>query len=371
MLETLSSSARDLLGAATILAAFLLAMLLVRLLWLSVFRPFIKRTRTELDDVLILPLRSLVVWGILLLGINHSLASLEAVQANPRFLAILDKVLGVAWVLLFAWIAWRVFSGVLTWYVQNAAARPEGARDVSHQASFARKAVNILILAVGILYILRMLEVDISPLLAGGAIGGLAIALALQDTLSNFFAGIYLAIDKPLSEGDFIKLESGEEGFVEEIGWRNTKVRLWANNIVVIPNSKLSQSVITNYFLPQQEMSVYVWCGVAYDSDLQRVEDVAVEVAKQVMQQVEGSSLDWEPVVRWKEFGDFAITFVTILRVREFGVQYALASEFVKALHRRFKKEGIEIPFPIRTVIMKSPAPAAIDMQERGEIERS
>ncbi|MBI4531562.1 MAG: mechanosensitive ion channel family protein, partial [Candidatus Latescibacteria bacterium] len=153
----------------------------------------------------------------------------------------------------------------------------------------------------------------------------------------------------------------------EEIGWRNTKVRLWANNVVVIPNSKLSQSVITNYFLPEQEMSVYVWCGVAYDSDLQHVEDVTIEVAKHVMLEVEGSALDWEPVVRWKEFGDFAITFVTVLRVKEFSAQYKLQSEFIKALHHRFKEEGIEIPFPIRTVILKNAETKDEETRQPGE----
>jgi len=224
-----------------------------------------------------------------------------------------------------------------------------------------------LCIGLGLLFVLRVIGVDISPLLAGGAIGGLAIALALQDTLTNLFAGLYMTIDKPVSVGDFIKLESGEEGFVEEIGWRSTKVRLWANNLVVIPNSKLSQSVITNYFLPAQEMSVYVPCGVAYDSDLERVERVTIEVAKEVMGRVEGSSPDWEPVVRWQSFGDFAITFVTVLRVTDFAAQYRLRSEFIKALHQRFGEEGIEIPFPIRTVIVKPSGP----VPETGSGDRS
>jgi small-conductance mechanosensitive channel len=130
-------------------------------------------------------------------------------------------------------------------------------------------------------------------------------------------------------------------------------VRLWANNVVVVPNSLLSKSLITNYFLPDQEMSVYVPCGVAYGSDLGQVERVTVEAAKEAMERVKGASTDWQPVVRWKEFADSAITFVAVLRVCEFGAQYELQSEFIKALHRRFGEEGIEIPFPIRTVIVR------------------
>ncbi|HIE51735.1 MAG TPA: mechanosensitive ion channel family protein [Armatimonadetes bacterium] len=348
-----ATPAQDLLTAGGILGASLLTVILVRLAWQRLLSPFVRRTETELDDAILVPLRRLVLWGIFLLGLYYSFGSLEAVQSNPKVGSLWGKVMGIAWVLLAIWTTLRLFNGVVAWYVRQAAERPEGARDLTHQAGLVRKAVNIVLLALGLFYILQVAGLDISPLLAGGAIGGLAVALALQDTLSNLFAGFYLNIDRPVKEGDFIRLESGEEGFVEEIGWRNTKVRMWANNVVVIPNSKLSQSIITNYYLPQQEMSVYVWCGVSYDSDLQYVEEVTVEVAKEVMQRVEGSDTEWEPVVRWKEFGDFAITFVTVLRVKEFGAQYKLQSEFIKALHRRFQEEGIEIPFPIRTVILK------------------
>ena len=353
-----STVLRDLVGAGIILGAFLVVIVVVRLLWMRILRPLVRRTQTELDDMILPPLRGLVLWGLFLIGVYYAAISVEAVDSNKRAVDILAKALSVAWVLLAIWIVLRVFNGVLAWYVRKAAERPEGARDVSHQAGLARKIVNILVIAAGALYILDVTGVNISPLLAGGAIGGLAVALALQDTLANVFAGFYLTIDRPIAVGQFIKLESGDEGFVEEIGWRNTKVRLWANNVVVIPNSKLSQSVVTNYFLPEQEMSVYVPCGVAYDSDLQHVEDVAIDVAKKLIQEIEGCATDWEPVVRWQEFGDFAITFTTILRVRDFAVQYRLRSEFVKALHRRFNQEGIEIPFPIRTVIMK-PATSA------------
>jgi small-conductance mechanosensitive channel len=353
-----STWAHDLLTAGIIMGAFLVAMLVVRLLWMRTLRPLVRRTETGLDDLILPPLRGLVLWGLFFLGIHHATASVHLIRANKQLADAVPRWLGVAWVLLATWTALKVFNRIVGWYMARAIQR-EGDRDIAQKAGLLRKIVNVVVIALGLLYVLRAARVDISPLLAGGAIGGLAMALALQDTLSNLFAGIYLAIDRPVAVGEFIKLESGDEGFVEEIGWRNTKVRLWANNLVVIPNSKLSQSVVTNYFLPQQEMSVYIPCGVAYDTDLEHAERVAIEVGKEVMGRVEGAATNWEPVVRWQEFGDFAITFLTVLRVHDFGAQYALRSEFVKALHRRFGDEGIEIPFPIRTVIMKPGAGAA------------
>jgi small-conductance mechanosensitive channel len=97
---------------------------------------------------------------------------------------------------------------------------------------------------------------------------------------------------------------------------------------------------------------------VAYDSDLEHVERVCIEVGKEVMARIPGSATDWTPVVRYKEFADFSINFLVVLRVADFAAQYLLAHEYMKTLHRRFDEEGIEIPFPIRTVIMQSPLAA-------------
>ncbi|MCJ7749769.1 MAG: mechanosensitive ion channel family protein [Armatimonadetes bacterium] len=337
--------------------------LLVRLILSPILRRVTARTNTDLDDILVKALRRPVAWGILLAGAWIALRRVW----NPTRLEDLDKGAAVLGVLLLVSAALRTFNTVAAWWSQRAAAKSDHPREVMAQSVVGHKIISITILVLGILIILTQLGVKIGPLLGALGIGGLAVALALQDTLSNLFAGIYMMVDRPVTVGDFIKLESGEEGFVEEIGWRNTKVRMWANNIVIIPNSKLSQSVLTNYYLPHQEMSVYVRCGVAYDSDLEHVERVCVEVTKEVMARVEGSATDWQPAVRFKEFADFSINFVVVLRVTDFAAQYLLAHEYVKALHRRFDHEGIEIPFPIRTVIMHPPtakAPAGLEKPE-------
>jgi small-conductance mechanosensitive channel len=345
------------LVAAAILAAFARAMLT------PLLRRLTSRTQTELDDVVLRALHRPVAWAILLAGLYAALLRVRV--WGPDAVNAIHKTFLAAAVALAIYAALRVFNSVAAWYTEAAAERSPRPRDVRAQALVGRKVVNIAILVVGILVILMELDIKVGPLLAGLGLGGLAVALALQDTLSNLFAGVYMMVDRPVTVGDFIKLESGEEGFVEEIGWRNTKVRMWANNIVVIPNSKLAQSVVTNYYLPQQELSVYVNCGVAYDSDLAHVERVCIEVAKEVMARIPGSATDWEPVVRYKEFADFSINFLVVLRVKDFAVQYLLGHEYIKALHRRFGEEGIEIPFPIRTVVMRSPQPR----QERPTIE--
>ncbi len=348
-----SQTLRNALVSIAIVAAAAVAAALVRVILCFVLRLLTVRSRSDLDERIIRALHRPAGWAIVLGGLYLALIRLEIWSTGQaKFIA---EAAGVGAILLGVHAALRVFNTAAQWYTEAAAERSTRPREVQAQALVGRKVVSILILLMGILIVLRHLGIEIGPLLAGLGLGGLAVALALQDTLSNLFAGIYMMVDRPVTVGDFIKLESGEEGFVEEIGWRNTKVRMFANNIVIIPNAKLSQSVLTNYYLPKQELSVYVNCGVAYESDLEHVERVCIEVAKQTMARVPGSATDWEPVVRFKEFADFSINFVVVLRVQEFAAQFALAHEYVKALHRRFRQEGIEIPFPIRTVIMRSP----------------
>jgi len=352
-----SQTARDIFFSIAVFVGAAVAAAILRVFLLPLFRRITSRTKTDVDDVIVRALQRPLVLLILLAGTWAALR-------NPHYWAatsfqLVDKVAAAAAVLVLLYGALRVFDAVAAVWTEAVVEKSPRPREIRAQAIVGRKVVNITILVVGILIILRQLGLDIGPLLAGLGLGGLAVALALQDTLSNLFAGIYMMVDRPITVGDFVKLESGEEGFIEEIGWRNTKVRMWANNIVIIPNAKLSQSVLTNYYLPRQEMSVYIRCGVAYDSDLEHVERVCIEVGKEVMAGIPGSAKDWTPVVRFKEFADFSINFLVVLRVEDFGAQYVLAHEYMKALHRRFGQEGIEIPFPIQTVIIRQPKPRA------------
>ena len=188
--------------------------------------------------------------------------------------------------------------------------------------------------------------------MASLGIGSLAVGLALQDTLSNLFAGFYLTLDRPARVGDYIRLESGEEGYVETIGWRSTQVRMLPNNMFVIPNSKLASSIFTNFYLPDRELAVLVDVGVSYNSDLKKVEKATIEVAKEVMKEISGGMPDFQPFIRFNTFADSSINFTVILRGREYVDQYLIKHEFIKRLHERYQREGIEIPYPQRTIHM-------------------
>jgi small-conductance mechanosensitive channel len=207
-----------------------------------------------------------------------------------------------------------------------------------------------LIFGIGILVLLSTLGISVTPILASLGVTSLAVALALQPTLENLFSGMQLLADKPFQLGDFIALESGEQGFVEKIGWRSTWIRMLANNLLVIPNSKVCQDRILNYNYPSPEMSVPIEVGVHYSSNLQQVQAIAKEVAIHILQTVPGGKSDFEPRVNFHTFGDSSVNFTVVLRATEFTEHFALKSEFIKLLHQRFNEEGICIPFPIMAI---------------------
>ena len=212
---------------------------------------------------------------------------------------------------------------------------------------------KIVMIAVGGMLVLDNLGISLTPILTTLGIGSLAVAIALQDTLGNFFAGLYIKVDRPIEIGHYIRLQSGEEGYVERIGWRSTRILMLPNNMVVVPNNKLVQDNITNYHLPDRELAVTVAVSVAYGSDLEKVERVTQEVAQDVLRTVSGGVRDFEPVIRYHTFGQSSIDFTVVLRAREFADGVLLKHEFIKRLKVRYERDGIVIPSPIRTVYLK------------------
>jgi small-conductance mechanosensitive channel len=215
--------------------------------------------------------------------------------------------------------------------------------------------IRIVVITLGLLVVLNGLGLSITPMLTALGVGGLAVALALQDTLANLFAGFYLTVAKQIRIGNYIRLSSGEEGYLVDIDWRASRLRQLSNNTVLVPNAKLSQSIITNYHLPDQELAVVIEASVDYASDLDRVEKITTDVARDVMQNVPGGVPGFEPFVRYHTFGDPGIGFSVILRAQEFVDQHLIKHEFVKRLHRRFASEGIAIP--LKALVQRHDAP--------------
>ena len=292
----------------------------------------------------------------LIYGLLHDLA-LPLLTVGGLWVAVGQLALEPRWHDLSVGVLTAVLILVATLMVARLAA--EGIRATmvrrtggGSTASIFVNITRLAILLIGALLLLDNLGVSIAPLITALGVGGLAVALALQDTLANLFAGVHILASKKVQVGDFIRLDTGEEGQIVDINWRNTTIQQVQNNQAIIPNAKLAESIIINYFRPEPEMSVVVPVGVAYGSDLDKVEQVTREVGGEVMREMPGGVETHEPVIRFKEFGESSVDLNVILRTREFADQYLIVSEFVRRLHARYQREGIQIPFPVRTIVL-------------------
>lgn len=287
-------------------------------------------------------------------GVSAGLwAAAEAVGLREPMRGILDGTLLVVIILVAALAAARLAGGV----IGSIALARSG---VDQSASIFVNITRGVVIVIGALVALQSLGIAITPMLGALGIGALAIALALQDTLANLFAGIQVLASKKVQPGDYVELDSGENGWVVDITWRNTSVRQLAGNIVVVPNAHFANAIMTNYHQPTRELAVLVQVGVSYGSDLEHVERVTTEVATEVMTTVEGGVPDFEPFIRYHTFGDSSINFTVIMRAMDYPSRFLITHEFIKRLHARYRDEAIEIPFPIRTLVMPDHDPQPI-----------
>ena len=303
------------------------------------FKKKTEQSQSSFDDILVSALGTPLILFLLGLGLSFFTDVIPPIPGKWQKYshALLIILFAMSGALFFD----RVMIGVLRKYSKKVDL-------IASSAGVMKTFYRAVILSFVFLIILDRLKITITPFLASLGIGGLVVALALQDTLSNFFSGIYLYFDKPIQIGDYIKLESGEEGYVTHVGWHSTRIRMLSNNAVILSNAKLSGSRIVNFYLPERETAVLVNVGVSYNSDLEHVERVTIEVAREVLQKTEGGVKEFEPLLRYSAFGEFAINFTVVLRAKEYADQYVIVHEFIKRLQPRYQAEGIEIPSPVR-----------------------
>jgi small-conductance mechanosensitive channel len=279
-------------------------------------------------------------------AIGGAYASTRLAALNPAVRLIYHEAFLALIIFTMSLVIARILAGLLDLYISRA----EGAFP---STTILGNIVRITVMLTGILVILKILDVPITPILTALGVGGFAMALAFQDTLSNLFSGLHILASKQLRPGDYVELDTGNEGYVVDVTWRNTTIRTLPNNVVVIPNSKLATTVLTNYHRPVKEFSVLVDVGVGYDSDLQRVEEITLEIAREVLREVHGGVSGFEPQVYYKEFSDIRIEFTVVLRAEEYVDQYRLKHEFIKRLHERYGLEEIDIPSLVTTMYLE------------------
>lgn len=309
---------------------------------------FASKTQTTLDDRILKILSTPLFLAILSFGLYTTFLSLPELQPFESFIT---KFFIGFWIVLITFVVLKLGDAFLDWYKEEVASKFQ--TEFTDFLPMLKRLFQIAVLVLGAILVLDNFGVEVTPLIAGLGIAGLAVALACQDTLSNFFAGIYLTADQPIKTKDYVKLDTGDEGYVVKIGWRSTQIRTRTNNLVIIPNSKLAQSIITNFSTPTKEIGFAVPVQVAYGSDLEKVERILEQEAQKILKNIKGGVATYSPIVRCAAFGDFAVQFSVALRAQNFEDQFLITHEFIKAVHKRFEKENIEIPFLKRSIYVK------------------
>ncbi len=330
---------RQIATSAAVFVAVAGAALFVRRVLLSVLRRWADTTETAIDDILLSVIRGpSVFWAVALalyVGIGTSVLP-------PRVIQVSFSVLHALVILSFTFVAANVASHLLRFAAERADLPLTGLTQV---------VVKGVVITIGVLILLGTLGVSIAPILTALGVGGLAVALALQDTLSNLFAGIHILMEKSIRVGDFIRLESGEEGYITDIGWRTTRIRLLPNNVVIIPNNKLAQARIVNFNLPEKKLALLIPISVSYEADLDLVQRILVEEATRGIGRIPGLLAEPAPFVRFiPGFGQSSLDLTLICHVAEFVDQFLVQHELRLGILKRFRAEGVSIPFPSRTV---------------------
>ena len=337
----------DLLVSLAIIAgAALFAFLFSRIL----FRLALRVTSVfpgELDDRLVAESKGPVTAYIILLGVY--LAIKIPLELPHTIDTVVDRVFSVAAIVVGAYMINVVGTSGLAWLQEYLASTP-AANTSSWALPLARRSLLLVVAVMAIMVSLDVLGINITPLIAGLGIGGLAVALAIQPTLSNLFAGTYVITEGVVNPGDYIDMDGGVSGYVVDVNWRSTRLRTWGNNLVIIPNSRFADSVITNYSKPDEHVNVYLTCGVAYESDLGRVERVGHEVMEQVLAEHPGAVLDYGAYFGYENFGESNIDFWLFVQAKDRLASFEVRTELIKQLHAQLAEEGIIINYPVRTL---------------------
>jgi small-conductance mechanosensitive channel len=320
---------------------------LVRRLALRALHLWSTRMKARAGEILTEALRTPSAIWILILGVH---LAVESSNLPPSAAEASAKLLLVLWILSLTMMFVQIAGKLVRYY----GAEVPGALPVT---TLTESLAQIAVVILGVLLLMSELGLKITPILTALGVGGLAVALALQDTLSNLFGGFYVAVARQIRLGDYIKLNTGEEGYVTDIGWRCTTIRALANNLIIVPNAKLAQAIVTNYYLPEKRMSASVQVAVRYGSDLDHVESVLLEIAQKGAAEIEGMLADPPPSVAFDPGpGDWSVGFTVSFQVAEFSNQFGVRNELRRRIIRRFHDEGIEIPLPAREVYLRQQA---------------
>ncbi len=338
-------------GSAVVLCGIIAAFIVH-----EVFRWLQKRadlTESKLDDIVLYsldkPLAIALIAGSVWISVTFIIDP-AALLGDYAWL-VSEKCFAAAAILIAAWVVSSFVYNFINLYGRWMASQTETDLD-DRIIRVLELAARYVIWFIAILMVLQMLEVDITPLVAGAGLAGLAVALAAQDIVSNFFGGAVILADKPFAVGDRIKIDS-YLGDVVSIGPRSTRIKTLDHQMVTIPNSMVSSSVIVNYAMPDVKLKIKIPISAAYGSDIKRVKEILIDIGCEAAARSKYVLSDPAPSAYFLEFGASSLDFMLIIWARAFNLAWDVQDYVNTRVYERFAEEGIEIPFPQMDVHMR------------------
>lgn len=326
---------------------FILAAKIVDIFIDKVLLRFTKRTRIEIDDQIITLLHKPVYRSIVIVGTIHAISYLALSKTFSFYInGFLKSLLVIIWTIIFVKITNVLF--------EKARRKTVDVTNIGREIlPLFQNTSRVIIVGIAVVIFLSIWKINITPLLASAGIAGIAVALAAKDTIANFFGGISIFVDRPYKLGDYIILEGSERGEVVDIGIRSTRLKTRDDVLVSIPNSIIANTTIVNESAPIPRFRVRVGVGVAYGSDIDRVEEILLKIAHENELVTEDPS----PRVRFRKFGDSSLDFELLCWVDDPAFKGRVVHELNKAIYNIFNEQGIKIPFPQRDVYVH-PSPS-------------
>jgi MscS family membrane protein len=337
--------AKEILGALLILALFWLLSQLVVMMLNKWGRRLTAFTSTDLDDRVLQRVIPYVSRLFLVMGVYLAIRSLPL---HERLILIASGIIYIILVVIVCNLIYHLFGELMKWY---AAGQEDtaGAAMSRQMVPVAEKIVSLFLMGAALIVVLKHFNYDIFSLVTALGIGSLAIGMAAKDTLAHMISGFTIMLDRPFRIGDRIQLIGGQVGDVTDIGLRSTKLKTMDNQLLIIPNSDLCNTMLTNQAFPNSRAKGRINIGVAYGSDVDLVKQLLVTTAGEV----DDVLTDPPPEAYFASFGDSGFNMALFFWVEEYGTLFAVTDKINSLILKRFNEHSIEIPFPTRTVKME------------------
>jgi len=338
------SESRYLEFLATLVITVIIAFL-AKIILKQVLKPLAEKTKTKIDDLIIKSLSSIIFYIALLLGFKVGLQNFEV---GENIQSIFDGIINTLLVFIVTVFLLKIISGFALQWTKEWKFKTKTTAD-ERLIPFLQKILKAVVIVLALIFAFNAWKINISPLLATAGIAGLAIGLAVKDSLNNILGGLQLVLDKTFKVEDKVQLESGEMGTILDIGLRSTKLKTFDNEVIYVPNGYLANAKIKNFTQPDFSIRVNVNFGVEYGSNTEKVQQVVLEVVKKIETVVEKP----EPVVQFLKMSDFSLDFVARAWVKSYREAYSTQLKMTNEIYNALNRANIGIPFPTRTVYTK------------------